>query len=70
MIFVTRLDGTEAVVNDDQVLMLEETPDTVMTFMNGHRLVVREPVAELLERAVQFRRRIHGGLQLVSNRER
>ncbi|MEW5741773.1 MAG: flagellar FlbD family protein [Myxococcota bacterium] len=70
MIRVTRLDGKEAVVNDDQVLMVEDTPDTVLTFMNGHRLVVREPVEEIIDRAVQFRRRVHSGLQVVSNRER
>jgi len=70
MIVVTRLDGSEAVVNDDQVLMVEETPDTVLTFMNGHRLVVKERAAELVDRAVQFRRRIYGGLQVVTNRER
>lgn len=70
MIVITRLDGKEAVINDDQVLMVEETPDTVLTFMNGHRLVVKEPAAEIIDRAVQFRRRIHGGLQVVSNRER
>lgn len=70
MIHVTRLDGKETVVNVDQVLMVEDTPDTVLTFMNGHRLVVKEPVEEIIDRAVQFKRRIHGGLQVVSNRER
>jgi flagellar protein FlbD len=69
MIVVTRLDGKEAVINDDQVLMIEETPDTVLTFMNGHRLVVKERASELVDRAVLFRRRIHGGLQVVAKRE-
>lgn len=70
MIVVTRLDGKETVVNVDQVLMVEDTPDTVLTFMNGHRLVVREPVEVIIDRAVQFKRRTHGGLQVVPSRER
>lgn len=70
MIRVTRLDGKETVVNEDQVLMVEDTPDTVLTFMNGQRLVVKEPVEEVIDRAVQFKRRVHSGLQVISNRER
>lgn len=70
MIRVTRLDGKETVVNEDQVLMVEDTPDTVLTFMNGHRLVVKEPVDEVIDRTVQFKRRLHSGLQVISNRER
>jgi flagellar protein FlbD len=70
MIRVTRLDGKETVVNEDQVLMVEDTPDTVLTFMNGQRLVVKEPVDEVIDRTVQFKRRLQAGLQVISNRER
>lgn len=70
MIRVTRLDGKETVINSEQVLMVEETPDTVLTFMNGVRIVVKEPVDEIIDRAVQFRRRIHSGLQVVPNRDK
>ena len=70
MIRVTRLDGKETVVNSDLILIVEDTPDTVLTFANGSHMVVRESVEDVVERAVQFRRRINAGLTVVSNRER
>lgn len=70
MIRVTRLDGKETVVNSDLILMVEDTPDTVLTFANGTHMVVRESVDDVVERSVQFRRRLHTGLTVVSNRER
>lgn len=70
MIRVTRLDGKETVVNCDLILMVEDTPDTVLTFANGTHMVVRESVDDVVERSVQFRRRLHTGLTVVSNRER
>lgn len=70
MIHLTRLDGKETVVNCDQILLVEDTPDTVLTFANGTRLVVRESVADVVERTVQFRRRLQAGLAVVSARER
>lgn len=70
MIRITRLDGKEAVVNDDLVLFVEDTPDTVLTFTTGERVVVREPVDEILERAARWKRRIHTGLEVLPGRER
>ena len=40
MIFLTKLDGTQLVVNDDQILWLERTPDTVIHLATGARLMV------------------------------
>ncbi|NLC08049.1 MAG: flagellar FlbD family protein [Syntrophomonadaceae bacterium] len=55
MIKVTRLNGTELVINSDLIETMEQTPDTVITLTNGHRLVVKESVDELINRVVQFR---------------
>ncbi|MGI6648203.1 MAG: flagellar FlbD family protein [Bacillota bacterium] len=55
MIKVTRLNGTELVINSDLIESMEQTPDTVITLTNGHRLVVKESVDELINRVVQFR---------------
>lgn len=69
MIRVTRLDGKETVVNTDLILTVEDTPDTVLTFSNGGHMVVRESVDDVIERTVQYRRRLQIGLTVVS-RER
>jgi flagellar protein FlbD len=61
MILVTRLDGKELVVNADHILTVEHTPDTVLHLTGGLTLMVREPVEEVVERVVAFRRRVLGG---------
>jgi flagellar protein FlbD len=51
MILVTRLDGSTIVVNDDQIAWIETRPDTVISMMNGEKLLVREALETLVERA-------------------
>ncbi len=57
MIRVTRLDGSEVTINCDLVESIERTPDTVISLLNAHKLVVRESVSELVDRVVAYRRR-------------
>ena len=61
MINVTRLDGQPIVVNADLVLTVESTPDTVIGLVTGARLLVKEPVEEVVARAVAYRQRIAHG---------
>lgn len=55
MIIVTRLNGTEIVVNADLIETIEATPDTVVTLVDGTRYVVEEPPATIIERVMGFR---------------
>lgn len=57
MIFLTRLDGREVVVNSDLIVTVEATPDTMVTLSTGDRILVRELVEEVVTRAVDFRYR-------------
>ena len=59
MILVTRLDGSELFLNCDLVETVEHTPDTVVSLLNGHKLVVRESVEEFAERVIQYRQKIN-----------
>ena len=61
MIFVTRLDGREVVINVDLIITIEKTPDTVLTLTTGDRIMVREPVEEIVQRAIAYRHRILQG---------
>jgi len=61
MILLTRLDGRELVVNSDLIVTVEATPDTMVTLTTGDRLLVREPVSEVVDRAVAFRYRTMQG---------
>ncbi len=55
MISVTRLDGTTVLVNVDQIESIEQTPDTVVSLMNGHKFIAKETPEELVERIVKFK---------------
>ena len=56
MIPVTRLDGSPLVVNVDQIAWIEGLPDTVISMMNGEKVLVRESPDELIVLAQEFKR--------------
>jgi flagellar protein FlbD len=45
---LTRLGGHAMALNPDLIEKAEATPDTVITMVDGHKLVVTEPVAEVV----------------------
>ncbi len=42
MIELTRLNGTPMVLNSDLIKTAEASPDTMLTLINGEKLIVRE----------------------------
>jgi flagellar protein FlbD len=58
MIDLTRLNGHRLVVNCDLIKLVESTPDTTITLINGEKLIVLEPLEELLVRVAVWRSRI------------
>ena len=38
---------------------IEETPDTVVTLVNGKKLIVDEPMDEVVRRVMAYRRALH-----------
>lgn len=54
MIQLTRLNNRPLVVNADLIKFIEFAPDTVITLLTGEKLVVREPVEEVLRRVHEF----------------
>ncbi len=59
MIRLTRLNHTPLTLNSDLIQHVEETPDTVVTLTTGEIVRVRESADQIIERVVEFRRRIH-----------
>src|SRR5271167_234061 len=64
MIQLTRLNNHPLVVNSDLIKFVEQSPDTVITLVNGDKIVVRESAQDVLERVVQFRRSVLQGIML------
>ncbi|MDD2480753.1 MAG: flagellar FlbD family protein [Lutispora sp.] len=58
MIKVTRLNGKEYYINFDLIETIEETPDTVLTLRDGKKYVVTETTDEILNRIIDFKRKI------------
>ncbi len=64
MIQLTRLNSHPLVINSDLIKFVEQSPDTVITLVNGEKIVVRENAQDVLERVVQFRRSVLQGIML------
>ena len=60
MIALTRLDRRVVVLNADLIKMIEATPDTIVTLINGDTMIVRETVDEVVHRAIDYQRQVRG----------
>jgi flagellar protein FlbD len=58
VIRVTRLNRRPFVVNSELIKFLEETPDTVITLINNEKIVVSESIDDILDRVVEYGRRL------------
>ncbi|KEO82938.1 flagellar FlbD family protein [Tumebacillus flagellatus] len=58
MIPVTKFNRSTVYVNATLVEQVESTPDTVITLVNGKKLIVRETVEEVLKMVEGYYRRV------------
>lgn len=58
MIHLTRLNGNPLVVNCDLIKYAESSPDTVLTLVNGEKIVVLESCDDVVSRTVSYRARV------------
>ena len=60
MITLTRLDKRVIVLNADLIKMIEATPDTIISLINGDTMVVLDSVDEVVRRAIDYQRQVRG----------
>jgi flagellar protein FlbD len=58
MIDLTRLNGNPMVLNSDLIKMAEASPDTMLTLINGEKLIVREQLEDVVGRILTYRARL------------
>jgi flagellar protein FlbD len=58
MIQLTRLNHNPLLINSDLIKLIENAPDTTLSLVTGEKIVVLESSAQVVERIVEFRRRI------------
>ena len=60
MIRLTRLNHQEITINAEIIEHVESTPDTLIKLTNGQTIMVRESVDQVIERVIEYKRRILG----------
>ena len=58
MIKVSKLDKTQVILSLDNVKYIESTPDTLIFFLNGESLMIRETLEEITERVIEYKSRV------------
>ena len=59
MIQVTRLDNSKLMLNVEMIQSLQSAPDTVITFTNKVRMVVKESVEELSKKIIDYQKSVY-----------
>ncbi len=54
MINLTHLDGERFILNAELIRYVEARPDTFITLTTGERMVVRETMDEVMDRAIAY----------------
>ena len=67
MIQLTRLNDRPLTVNSDLIKFVENAHDTVLTLINGEKVIVREDVQQVVERVIEFRRAVLAGLPVTGS---
>lgn len=62
MIELTRLNRQKLILNADLIKWLETSPDTVITLINGEKMIVLETAAEVVALVHAYRRSLVQGL--------
>lgn len=58
MIVVTRLNDKRFVLNAALIKSIEETPDTLITLTTGDKIMVKEAMNEVVQKAIEFGRQV------------
>ena len=58
MIEVTKLNGVPILINPDLIESVEETPDTVISFTTGKKIIVKESRQEVKNLVKSYRKDI------------
>lgn len=62
MITLTKLNGTQFVLNCDLIETMQENPDTTIRLTNGNTYIVEESVEMIVKMTIDFKRKIFSDL--------
>jgi flagellar protein FlbD len=56
MIKVTRLNGSELVINVDLIEFVEAIPDTIVSLVTGKKIMIKETTDTVIQKVAEFKR--------------
>ncbi|MDF2891090.1 MAG: flagellar FlbD family protein [Clostridia bacterium] len=66
MIKVTNINGISYYLNCDLIEIMESIPDTLITLRDGKKHYVRETPEEVVEKIIEYKKRIFVDLPLIN----
>ena len=61
-----RLNGQEFVLNAELIETVDAIPDTAISLATGNRVIVREPVEEVIEKVMDYRKKLYASGKAVN----
>ena len=58
MIEVTKINGVKVLINPDLIELVEETPDTVVSFTTGRKIIIKESRQDIKDLVKSYRKDI------------
>lgn len=58
MIKLTGMNKKEIIINAEHIEKIEETPESVITLLNGNKYIVLESNEEIVNRVIEYKRQI------------
>ena len=58
MIALTKINGSKFVLNADVIRYIETTPDTMISLLNGDKIIVTESMDKVVALAIEYNRRV------------
>ncbi|GMQ60481.1 flagellar FlbD family protein [Vallitalea sediminicola] len=58
MIYVTKLNSEEIVINSDLIEVIEETPNTIITLTTGKKIILKDSSKEIIDKVIKYKRKI------------
>jgi flagellar protein FlbD len=55
MIALQKLNGNQFVLNSDLIESIESTPDTVIVLTNGKKIIVSNPIEDIVRKTVRYK---------------
>jgi flagellar protein FlbD len=69
MLKLTKLNGEAIYINADHIELLECTPDTIITLVNGRKYIVKEQIDAVVQAFIKYKELIKNSVTVINKTE-